>query len=117
MQDRFEKLLGDAQLAVYILGNPRTSDFELVDKSTPLTDERRSALTARGMEFLGVAGLVDGVPQTQLDAPLDKGSVEGLSRAFLAHIGHLLNAEAAATKSDAVQWLADLYSANDPRPS
>jgi hypothetical protein len=118
MLDRFEQIANDAQLAVCIMGNPVTSDFELVPLGTPLTEERRNAWAARGIGFCGIAGvLADGSPRTAFDVPLDIVSVDALARAFLAHIGQLVQAEAARKKESAVQWLAELYAANDPRPS
>jgi len=118
MYDKHHTLVRDAQLALCILGNPQTSDFELIEvPKLPLSAEHLPSLRLRGMYYIGVVGLVDGVPRTALDEPLENASVDALARAFLSHIGSSLRTEADRSNDASVRWLAELYSLTDPRPA
>ena len=116
MLDKHQTLVRDAQLALCILGNPQTSDFELIEMpKLPLSEERLHSLRLRGMYYLGVVGLVDGVPRTALDEPLENAAVDALARAFLSHMASLLRSASVRSADASVQWLAELYSLTDPR--
>lgn len=87
MYDKFELLVKDAQIALCVMGNPQTSDFELVDvEQLPLSDAHRRSMTKRGMGFLGVVGLVNGAPQSAFEEPLPDASVDALAMAFMSHL-------------------------------
>ena len=107
--DRIEQLTFDAQIAVAIIGNPATGDFELIDL---LSDWREhvAALVARGMYFCGVAGLVDGVPKTALEEPMGNAMIDAAAAAFLSHIeSRLDSALIARVEQKALDgWLARL---------
>jgi hypothetical protein len=84
--DKIEQIANDSQIAVAIIGNPRTGDFELLDLKVPCSEERRLVLVGRGMFFCGISGIVNGVPQTSLETPLDNTTVDAVAAAFLVHI-------------------------------
>jgi hypothetical protein len=106
--DKFEQLALDAQLSVVILGNPETSDFEMVSVAPgPLPDERN--IRARGMRFVGVVGLVHGVPRSALDEPLDAATTSALAQAYLRFIEHEANKELETAV------LGRMYQLSDPR--
>jgi hypothetical protein len=128
MYDRFEQLALDAQLAVGILGNPTTSEFALIDLTgpDPLPDFR-GEIALRGFCFIGVAGLVLGVPRTALAVPLDNAEEDKLSQAYIRHVTGVRDGRIhAATPSaptraivpgdDSEQFLWRLWSLKDPRP-
>jgi hypothetical protein len=93
VMDKFEALASASQFSVGILGNPETSDFALVDLGPkPLPENLRRDFTKRGLYFLGVAGIVQGTPQTALAEPLDDADTSALAQAFLQHLEHTLNA-------------------------
>jgi hypothetical protein len=107
--DRFEQLVFDAQLSVAIFGNPETSDFELIDLSTPgpLSEDQLSC--ARRMPFVGVFAIVRCVPRTAIDVPLDDATYTVLAQAFVRHIEVRANAELEA------QFLTRIFALEDTR--
>jgi hypothetical protein len=107
--DKFEQLASDAELAVAILGNPETSDFELIDLAPgPLTHDRNS-LHERRMVFIGVMGIVRGFPRFALDTPLDAATTTALAQAFVRHV------EVTAARELETAWLGRLYQLPDTR--
>jgi hypothetical protein len=109
MYDKFDQLISDAQLKVLILGNPETSDFELIDLAPgPLSHDPHN-LHERGMYFVGVMGIVQGVPRSALDEPLDVLTTTALAQAFVLHAERILNARLEA------DWLGRLYQIPDTR--
>jgi hypothetical protein len=108
--DKFEQLAFDAELSVAILGNPETSDFELLDVSRlPLSEDQRSRISERGMCFVGVMGIVRGFPRVALDTPLDEPTTTALAQAFIRHI------EVTAARELETQFLGRLYQLPDTR--
>jgi hypothetical protein len=106
--DKFEQLVFDAQLAVAILGDLETSDFELFDVSRlPLSEDQLSR--ASRMRFVGVIGIVESVPRIALDEPLDAATTTALLQAFVRHTEDTANAELET------QALARLYQLPDTR--
>ena len=105
--DKFEQLVFDAELAVAIFSNPATSDFELINLAPG--QHRPHDLRERGMCFVGVMGIVKGVPRTALDAPLDATITAALSQAFVRHI------EQEANRELELAGLGRLYQLPDPR--
>jgi hypothetical protein len=91
--DKFDRLLWDAELAVGILGNPAALDFQLIDLAPgPFPDGLRDAVTKRGLYFLGVVGLVQGVPHSALAEPLDTATASWLATAYNKHVEAAVNA-------------------------
>lgn len=108
-QDKFEQLAADAQLAVCVVGNPQTSDFELIELAPgPLSYDRQN-LHERGMVFIGVMGIVQGFPRFALDAPLPSATTAALAQAFVQHT------EATAARELETAWLARLFALPDTR--
>jgi hypothetical protein len=93
---------------VAILGNPETSDFELIDLAPgPLHNPHN--LHERGMFFVGVMGIVRGFPRTALDTPLDDATTTALAQAFVRHV------EVTAARELETAWLGRLYQLPDTR--
>jgi hypothetical protein len=116
MYDKFQTLAMRAHdsLCVAILANDDVTDIELVNvKLAPLPEDRARELGARGLHFLGMMGIVDGLPQTALDIPLDPVRISALSAAFVAYCEVMLRD--ALEKGDEVAWLMRLFSLPDER--
>ena len=107
--DKFEQLVFDAELAVAVLGNPETADFELVDLSTPGPLSEDQLRRARRMSFVGVLAIVKCIPRTAFDTPLDDAALTALGEAFVRHIEVRANAELEA------QFLTRLFALEDTR--
>ena len=91
MYDKFEQIAGYARLAVGVVGNPKTSEFALVDLTgpEPVPDFRGEA--QRGFCFIGVVGMVQGVPFIALTGPLDNAALDALSQAYIRHVECVLS--------------------------
>ena len=114
--DKFERLAWDATYAVCILGNPESRDFELVDIGPkPLTEERRRKMSERGLGFLGVLGIVGGVPRAALAVELDPVTQSALVQSFLQRIEDAINTVEKAAKGDSAEFLQRLYKIPDNR--
>ncbi len=117
MYDKFEQIAGFARLAVGIVGNPRTAEFALVDLTgpEPVPDFRGEA--QRGFCFIGVVGMVQGVPFIALTEPLDSAALDALSQAYFRHVECVLEGRnrAATPWDDSEQFLWRLWSLKDPR--
>lgn len=88
--DCFQFLASRANPAVAVLSNPDGTATELLPvMPRGLSNEDLDSLVqlwaGRGLAFIGVIGMVDGVVQTALDIPLDAVRVEALSAAFARH--------------------------------
>jgi hypothetical protein len=122
MYDKFETIAIKGRLPVGIVGNPENSEFALVDLTQPVPDFRRE-IAQRGFCFIGVVGMIEGVPRTALTEPLDTAAVDMLSQAYIRHVEHalqgrihaMLSARTIAPGNDSEQWLRQLYSLKDPR--
>jgi hypothetical protein len=113
--DKFRQLCLDAPIAVVILGNPETSDFELIDLDFDrLPNERVCALQERGMEFCGVLGLVKGRPRVALALPLGAEIIATLSAAFVQRLEDAING-IKPDMGDSAEWLERLHSLPDNR--
>jgi len=116
MYDKQLCLVADAELSVSLLGNPQTSDFELVDTAQlPLSEDHLNRLRARGMYYLGVTGLVGGTPRTALIEGLSHSDIGALTSAFLAYLATVLQLPQKPAPSPAVEWVAELFALEDPR--
>lgn len=121
MFDQFERIAGYARLAVGIVGNPTTSEFALVDLTgpEPVPDFRGEA--QRGFCFIGVVGMVQGVPLIALTGPLDNAALDALSQAYIRHVECVLEGciHAASPPAPATvpvdEWLFRLWNLKDPR--
>jgi hypothetical protein len=117
MYDKFQTIAAYGQPAVCILGNPETSEFLLIDLAPgPLPADLRQTADARGLYFIGAAGLVQGGPRAAFAEPLDNASVDALALAFLAHIGAQLN-ETLKPKDDFERFAEGLLRLPDSRPA
>jgi len=86
--DRFEELAVTAPNAIVIMGNPSQRDYELLDLSTcPPPPSVLENFHERGFQFVGLVGVVNGVPRTQLATPLDSETVDALAAAVLLRLG------------------------------
>ena len=121
MFDKFTNLAMQAHdsLCLCILANPDVTDLELVNVRVawPLPEDTSREYEARQLGFIGVMGVVDGLPRTALDIPLDPVRISALSAAFVKHCELLLSgAFEAQGKGDSVDWLMRLFSLPDERP-
>ncbi len=114
--DKFEYIAAHASYACCILGNLQTSDFELLDfGQLPLAKHTEQELfSERGMRFIGIMGLVDGVSRVALSEPLDDPTAKALSLAFVQRVEDIINAKL-APKDDSLDWLNRLYQLPDTR--
>jgi hypothetical protein len=110
--DKCEQLLADSSLAVAILHNPVTSDFELVPV-VRVEDDTARCYTARGLQFSGCIGLVAGQPQVALDVAIVGEAAQKIVRAFVDLVEDQLNGQ--VPKAESVDWLTRLLSLPDPR--
>jgi hypothetical protein len=86
--DKFEQIAAEGKLAVCVLGNTQTEDFELfavddLPRFNECIEERQAELIGKGYSFLGVCGLVDGVPRSAFSEPLGRVMASQLSQAYL----------------------------------
>jgi hypothetical protein len=110
--DKFNQLIMDSQpgLAVCILGNPQTSDFEVVGLNPgPVPDDIREMVRARGIYFIGTIGLIHGAPKIVLDEALDSHAISIIHDVYVQHVETVAN----ATLQHAS--LERLHSLPDPR--
>lgn len=119
--DKFEALAMEAQLAVCVLGNADVTDMELLlAKPNGLSPEKIRELSiqwaARGLQFIGMIGVVDGKPRTALAVPLDERRIAAISQAFISYCEVVLSDNVAERqKGDSVAWLHALHSLPDTR--
>jgi hypothetical protein len=119
MYDKFQILAMRAHdsLCVCILANDDATDIELVNPTSPFPEDTSREFDARGLTFLGVMGIVDGLPQTALEIPLDHVRISALSAAFVKYCEDRLNgAFEPQGKADDVDWLMRLFALPDERP-
>ena len=88
--DRSELIAANASFKRIILGNLATEEFGLYDpaqiaEGLALT-KRGVDLTALGLSYCGIVGVVDGVPRTSLEVPLNPPVIDRLSAEFLADL-------------------------------
>lgn len=103
--DKFEQIAATAQHTVGIVGNKATKDYVFLPLAESLTEETMRTGQSRGWEFLGVAGIVNGVLKVALEEPLDEAATAALALAFFH----------STPKDDSVDWLERLYRLEDPR--
>lgn len=113
--DVFQTLAMRSEISAAILANEDATDFELLPVAPRgISDDDANRLVqqwaGRGLSFIGVAGMIEGVPQTALDVPLDAVRIAALSAAFLRHCEQIER-----QKGDSVEWCERLYSLEDPR--
>ena len=119
MYDRFEQLVFDSQISAAILGNRATRDYVLVVPSPgPLPE----SLYGRGLEFLGVVGMVGGVPQTEFAAELEPGALFAIAQEWIQHLAGIAGksqpaqpTQTAQSSQSAVEWCEHLYWLPDTR--
>ena len=116
--DRFEQLISDSQIAAAILGNPASGDYQLVNlTSLPLSTEDQASFSTRGMSFLGVLGVCDGVPRSALAVELDPATIAALAGAFTQVVVRALTEKSAeqGNRGDGADWLRKLFNLPDNR--
>ena len=88
MLDKFTQLASEAAFSVCIFRDVPTSEFVLAHVSPSLAT--RQEMGERGLAFVGVAGILRGVPTTKLDEPLGASETSAIAQALVAHIERLL---------------------------
>jgi len=77
--------------ATVILSDPSMSEFTLIDlASCDLAQTERDIRD--GKVFIGITSLVDGVPRTALNEPIDASTIAALSQACVQNLVERLNA-------------------------
>jgi hypothetical protein len=84
--DQFEQIIVEAVYAICVVGTG--TRFELIDV---VTRARLATVRAR-CDFIGVVGIVDGMPVVKLDVPLDEMTISALSKAFVERIENAIQA-------------------------
>jgi hypothetical protein len=110
--DKFESLAWDSPFSVVVLGNPSTADFALVPLPGRLSEPVRHDYNERGFHFLGVVGIVDGVPRVSLDEPLSAPMTDAIARQFITHFEVALGERIAAMGAEDLSWLKRLCAPN-----
>ncbi len=109
--DKFEKIASSSDFCVAFLGNIQARDYEIVDLSTALKadEETIRQRQERGLCFLGVAGLVQGVPDAALTDAYGRDVQDALAEAYARHV------EAAFRESLEILSLTRLHGLPDTR--
>ena len=80
--DKFEQIVADAEIAVVVLGNEQTQEFELLDLAT-----HKQQCVPFGLRFWGVLGLVDRQPRVALAASdISGATLAALTLAFAHYV-------------------------------
>lgn len=113
--DRVEQLAWDAEIAVAVLGNPRTGEFSLIDldHDMPMSEAARESARQRGFEFCGVVGVKNGIADAMCDPVA--GALGILCAAVMPFVRRY--AAKLGPKSDGADWLERLHALPDPRES
>ena len=84
--DRFQTLAATAQLSVCIFANPQATDWALVCLDAAGDAGVTRNITARGLGFAGVIGLMaDGSPRSCLAQPFEDAVVDKMAALFLGY--------------------------------
>jgi hypothetical protein len=108
---KFQQFVANAEVAVCILGNPESGDFALCDLGPHAEDLQRD-LVQRGYRFVGLLGMVQGVPRSALAEPLEANAIDALAEAFLKR---WLYGGGRPEAGDSVRFLEGLYRLPDTR--
>jgi hypothetical protein len=117
--DRFELLASYGKFTVAVMGNPQTSDFELVD----LDDAEKiaqvkadGAFVSRGLRFIGAFAILDGLPRAAFAEFLDDATIDTLAWSYAQHYkSRLEETGQTQTPGDSLQHLEALWSLHPPR--
>jgi hypothetical protein len=121
MYDKFETLATQSSIAVAVLSDVNVTDIELLPiRPRSIPNDKIHELTrlwsSRGLQFIGVAGVVAGMPQLALATPLDDVRIDALAEAFAVYCNTLLPGHVEEQrKGDEVVWLERLFSLPDTR--
>jgi hypothetical protein len=118
-----ERLAVDAQHAVYVLSNPDASDCEFITLKPMVPESEIQNIATRwaGRNFkgVGVAGLVNGIPQLALkELPADSLVIVRLTAAYARYVDVIANPRAEQQPQragDFVQFATGLWSLDDSR--
>jgi hypothetical protein len=112
--DKFQQLAWDSTYAVGIVADPKASNFELIELGPEQSEARSRELSERGMVFVGVIGIVNGLPRASLAVPLDPMALITLSQAFIHRIEDKINGVSKCF-GDSNEWMTHLYNLPDTR--
>lgn len=122
MDSRFLQIAGSAEYAASIIGNPETQVYILLDTRTPApsaASETARIMAERHMRYLGVIGIVQGVPRVALSVPLDADSIALLAHTFVQRIeADTMSATVIVDRphqDDFVRFAEALWRLEDPR--
>jgi hypothetical protein len=122
MDQRFLQLAESADYAASIIGNAETRDYLLLDLRQPApscNSETVRTVIAYHMRYLGVVGIVEGVPRVVLGVPLDPDSISLLTHSFVRRIEaetNPLRIVAGVEKpDDFLQFMQSLWALKDLR--
>jgi hypothetical protein len=116
MYDKYEQIAFESQLSVCVLANADVTDIELLNvKLAPLPEEMVRDFTGRGLRFLGVIGVIQGVVTTALTEPLDLVRIGALSAAFVRYCEVLLDVDVDVQPNDFVRFAEALWRLPDTR--
>jgi hypothetical protein len=119
MYDRFQQIAFDAQISAVILGNQDERTFVLIALGSEPTPEDISHLAGSGFGFVGVTGVVDGVPRTEFAVELDAASLSVIAQAWIQYLAGVVTAKlhppTPQPVDDSIPFLERLYALNDAR--
>lgn len=121
MDSRFLQLAKSADYAASILGNPDTQAYILLDARTPppsAVSETARIFVERHMRYLGVIGMVQGVPRMVLRVTLDADSIVLLTHTFVQRIDPEATPAMVTVdrpENDFVRFAEALWRLEDPR--
>jgi hypothetical protein len=111
MYDRYSQIVLDAQIAAAVLGDPITREFVLIDPSGPIPQ----SLHNRGLVFIGVTGIVNGLPRTAFALELDASALDAVAHAWVRYLAARIMPYLQHPTDDTVQFLERLYALEDTR--
>lgn len=111
-----EQIVSDAQISAAILGNFETRVFVLVDLLAP--EPIPDCLYGHGYGYIGVTGIVDGIPRASFAVEIDVAAVTAIARHWAQYLAARIMPymqPPAPPAGDSVQFLERLHTLQDTR--
>jgi hypothetical protein len=120
LEDKFQRIVNECDVAVAVFGNEATSDFALVPLDAPELDEETfHSFAVRQLAFLGVIGLQtqELKPRVELNRVLHPASQAILTGRFVAAVCGAMNLIAGEVRAaeSSRHWLENLHALPDLR--
>jgi hypothetical protein len=112
MYDEFAQIVSDAQISAAILGNPAAREFVLVDLATGRIPD---CLYGRGLGFIGVTGIVNGVPRAAFAVELEDAAISAIAAEWTRYLVARIMPYIQLPAEESMQFLERLYALEDTR--